>query len=238
MNSTYYSKAREVFSEYQAMGAGELPANPLSNLQIRLFRWGNQFKGLEGTIACTLGQGEELGELVESVTGSLDEETSFTPEKASVWERNLLSGQKGAADDTVDAIADILVYATQMCTNLRLDFGVLLQAGEALETELVKKGVHDPASKDLASIGWSLLGLTAAVGRIHHATLKNKQKIRGYDDEVKYRTEVADSTVHVGRFCTRICKALGLNVYEEYIRISEKVMKRDWTKNAVTGGQV
>jgi len=238
MNPTYYAKSREVFSEYQAMGAGELPENKLSNLQIRLYRWGNQFKGLEGGLATVLGQCEELGELVESVAGSLDKEEAFTPEQASLWERNMLAGQKGAAEDTIDAIGDIMVYATQMCTNLRLDFGVLLQAGDALETELVKRGVHDPASKDLASIGWSLLGLMAAIGRIHHATLKNKQKIRGYDDEVKYRTEVADSTVHVGRFCTRICKALGLNVYEEYIRISEKVMKRDWTKNAVTGGQV
>lgn len=227
MNEQYYKKA--LFTWVQRQSGGEVEANPIADLQHRHAQWAATLNRLDG-MANVLGQAEEVGELIESLVGKLEEEDSFTSEKAEQWEKNISKGVPGSADDLLDAVADILVFTTGLCSELRFDFNILLTEGMALERSLVSRKIQPRAGDDLASIGWAVLGLAAAVGRIHHATLKHRQGIRGYDHEPKYWAEVAGCIVHVVRFCTRICDALRLNVVEIYIQTLEKVLKRNWNK--------
>jgi len=225
--------ATEIFSSYARLAEGELPQDPISNLQVRLSRWGTQFSGIDGEVACVLGQGEEIGELVEAVAGKLEDPGSFSMEgSGDKWYENASKGQVGALEHIFDAIGDILIYSCQLASNLQLDFSTILREGEGLKQKAAKN-----TSEDLAELGWALLGLTAATGRIQHATLKNKQKLRGYDNELKYKTEVLDGMVQIARFCTQISEQLNEKVFTVFFQVSERVMRRDWKKNSLTGGE-
>lgn len=113
MGSTPVEKAKEVFDSYCAMDGDELPENPYSALQVKLYRWQQRNFGLASNFQLLAGITEEVGELAHAM---------------------LKNSQRirGMADPQVfreaagDAIADQMVYQIQLCTSLRLDWWTLL----------------------------------------------------------------------------------------------------------------
>ena len=109
-------KAKAKFDEYAGMDAPDLPNGKvdMSCLQVSLYRWQVRNFGSQGQDASFKGMVEELGELSHALLKHEQGIRGFDdPAKF-----------KEAAGD---AIADLLVYATQLATGLRLDIGVLLQ---------------------------------------------------------------------------------------------------------------
>lgn len=120
-----YNEARDAFDAYAGLDTPELPANPLSALQVRLARWQVENFGVQATERPVRGVTEETGELTEAILHLM----------VSVGKLNHVSlkhDQKIRGYDDVekfrahaaDAIADIRVYLTQICTTLRIDDGV------------------------------------------------------------------------------------------------------------------
>lgn len=117
--------ARMVFDRYAALDAPTLPsvvAEPgkrdrlwLSDLQVALARWqANEF-GTSTHEHLALGVCEESGELAHAVL------------KHAQGIRGL--GDPDAYREAAgDALADVAIYAIQLATALRLDFGALLLA--------------------------------------------------------------------------------------------------------------
>jgi NTP pyrophosphatase (non-canonical NTP hydrolase) len=101
--NTLAQRAKAASDTYCALNAPDLPADPISALQLRLYRWEVTSFGYQDETKPTLGISEELGELAEAKTN----------------------------DEILDAIADVGIYALQLATKLRLDAGVLIW--EALE---------------------------------------------------------------------------------------------------------
>jgi NTP pyrophosphatase (non-canonical NTP hydrolase) len=115
--------AREAFDLYAAMDAPRVPSDSLgegdvilalSDLQVRLARWQVRNFGIASDLQIALGVAEEAGELAHATL------------KRSQMIRGMedLEAYRAAAGD---AIADIVIYAIQMSTNLRLDFGTLVE---------------------------------------------------------------------------------------------------------------
>ncbi len=115
-----YEASRAVFDSYCAMDEPELPETITSALQVRLYRWRIEQFGLTGDN--TMGVVEELGELAEAFL-------SLTVGAGKLAHMRLKSLQniRGFGDRNVarkaaaDAIADILVFLTQLATDMRLD---------------------------------------------------------------------------------------------------------------------
>jgi NTP pyrophosphatase (non-canonical NTP hydrolase) len=123
---TPVQSAREVFGGYAALDAPRLPsdlANPntgerdavwLSDLQVELARWQVRNFGVVSHEQQALGVAEEAGELSHAVLKhaqrirGMDDVEAYR-EKAG------------------DAIADVVIYAMQMATALRLDFATLVE---------------------------------------------------------------------------------------------------------------
>lgn len=143
-----YSFAKLVFDRYAAMDAPELPRHPMSALQVRLFRWqAHNFNpgGIEHNV---LGVNEELGELVEALlglmsrAGRLDHAVLKHMQKIRGFENEDHFRRQAA-----DAVADMMIFATQICTTLRLDLGALYDATaeEVMKREWKKKREEDPS---------------------------------------------------------------------------------------------
>lgn len=112
MSDIPVKRSHEQFNTYAAMDAPVLPVEPHSALQVQLARWqNNNFK------TCTLlqmlaGVFEEGGELSHAILKHQQGIRGMgDPEKFRA-----LAG---------DAIADIMVYLTQLATMLRLDIWTL-----------------------------------------------------------------------------------------------------------------
>ncbi len=117
-------KARAEFERYAALEANDLPSDRLedpisagelwlTDLQVRLARWQNRNFGPASDEQLALGVCEEAGELAHAVL------------KRSQRIRGM--GDPAAYREAAgDAIADVVVYAIQLATALRLDFSVLL----------------------------------------------------------------------------------------------------------------
>lgn len=77
------------------------------------------------------------------------------------------------------------------------------------------------------------LGIVEEVGELSHAILKNKQRIRGFDDQDKFLNEagdaIADMTVFAMQLCTKYRLDFGVLLQETI----EEVLKRDWATNPV-----
>jgi hypothetical protein len=104
-----------------------------------------------------------------------------------------------------------MVFATGLCTTYRLDFGTLINV--ASKTELT-----DSAPTVLVR----------GVGKLAHTMLKEHQRIRGFDDRDKCRSEVGNSiiTTLVGLY--GIARERSTDLVGCYIETLEKVLQRNW----------
>jgi hypothetical protein len=140
-----YEEARAAFEKFAAMGPPYLPGDPLSALQVQLCRWQSSQFGVPDIIDLVAGVIEEVGEFIEADTTPLEE----------------------------DAIADALIFASQLATLIRCDFSTLW-------------AMREPAGEDVSD-----LDTFRCFGRLCHIALKAKQKIRGYDDREKTRRSLS-----------------------------------------------
>ena len=132
-----YDFARAVFDDYAATDAPILPVNEMSALQVRLYRWQKANFRPSGVEQSVLGVGEELGELTEAIIG-----LAACAGRLNHATLKNLQGIRGMRDErafrerAADAIADMMIFATQVCTTLRIDFGALYHT---TATEVMKR---------------------------------------------------------------------------------------------------
>jgi hypothetical protein len=178
-----YDLATARFNAYAGMDAPELPEDSLSAIQVRLHRWQVQNFGWQPSWTMVLGITEEVSELVDA------------PD----------------ADKLTDAVGDIMVFSTQLCTDSRLDFGTLLRNTEGV---LEKCG--------------PLRGLNSTVGWLSHVALKTSQRVRGFDDPVKGHCAYAQ---HLQRLLINVRQFSQIDIERAYVDVAEHVMKRDWRQD-------
>jgi hypothetical protein len=124
----------------------------------------------------------------------------------------------------VDAVADAMFYATNLCSTNRLDAGELFRASR-----------YEATVSALPSV--CLLGMFAAAGRLSHVSLKSAQKIRGYDDRDKARREIADHVARLFYFARCFAAALEIDLMVGFRKTVEEVLKRDWKSNPKGGSK-
>jgi len=107
-------KAKEAFDLYAAMSGKELPPSSISALQVRLYRWQTANFGGQDIHRPLLGAVEEVGELSHAL---LKHEQGIRG----------LKSRAAFLEAAGDAVADTVIYLMQVCTLLRLGFGVLLK---------------------------------------------------------------------------------------------------------------
>jgi len=152
-----YEAARAAFSAYAAMDGPRLPESPWSALQVRLARWQAANFGAVPASQNALGVAEELGELAEELTDDLVEWLhplvimGRLAGAAGRVAHAVLKGEqriRGMADPEArrrriaDGVADMLIYATQLCTSFRLDFGTLYR--ETAEEVMARDWLKNP----------------------------------------------------------------------------------------------
>ena len=197
-----FMTARARFDAYAGMDGPKLPNDERSALQVRLGRWQTREFGPVSTERCALGVGEEVGELAEAYDAALS--------------GVIVSGEYRSR--ALDAVADICIYATNLCTGLRLDFWALNHVG--FEMDMARVVVRS----------------AAAAGRLQHAVLKSAQGIRGMHDPEKYRRAAASAVHGLVREMSSACYMFGADLETVVTEVAEEVMKRTWKKWPETGG--
>jgi hypothetical protein len=183
MNDETYKLARERFDATAGMDAPELPSDPMEALQTRLYRWQVNRFGLQPAERQVLGIVEEFGEWIDA---------------------SMVPGREGD-EAMLDAVADIGVFAVQLCTSLRLDAGILMQP----PSELVQ-----------------VKHATSIAGRLCHVSLKTLQGIRGMGDAEASRRAFAAVLVDLFVWCQRRAQDRGRVFSELLADVAEVVMKR------------
>jgi NTP pyrophosphatase (non-canonical NTP hydrolase) len=112
--TTPTEKAALAFNEYAAMDAPDLPSGfvDMSKLQVRLYRWQVKHFDNQDSWRLFVGAVEEMGELARAILKNAQKIRGFDDKQKFL-------------EASGDAIADIIVYLTQLATNLRLDIGQL-----------------------------------------------------------------------------------------------------------------
>jgi hypothetical protein len=90
-------------------------------------------------------------------------------------------------------------------------------------------------AEEMGELAASFMALMAATGRISHAVLKNKQRIRGFGDEEVFRAKAADAIADAFLFMTNLCTTLRLDVATLLAGVVGEVMERDWISYPNTG---
>jgi NTP pyrophosphatase (non-canonical NTP hydrolase) len=80
-----------------------------------------------------------------------------------------------------------------------------------------------------------LAGMIEELGELAHALLKNKQGIRGITEE-QMKEQVGDAFGDVIVYGTQLLTCLGIDAEEATSKAIDEVLKRDWSKDKVTGG--
>ena len=76
-----------------------------------------------------------------------------------------------------------------------------------------------------------LAGVVEEVGEIAHALLKNDQRVRGFDDDEKFREAAGDAVADAVIFLQQLCTLLRLD-FGTLVRLTAtEVMQRDWKEN-------
>ena len=95
----------------------------------------------------------------------------------------------------------------------------------SLQVQLCRWQVQNFGTSNLFQ---QLAGVTEEVGELAHAVLKHDQKIRGFDNEEKFREAagdaVADAVVYLNQLCTLLRLDFGTLVSET----AQEVMQRNW----------
>jgi NTP pyrophosphatase (non-canonical NTP hydrolase) len=122
---TPYDLASEDFEQYAHLGPPALPGGALRDLQIKLCRWEQRNFGAAPKHTGALGVSEELGELAERVLAlmALSGRVSHATLKA---EQGIRGTEAEHRQQAADAIADMAIFAINLCTKMRIDFGTLL----------------------------------------------------------------------------------------------------------------
>lgn len=207
------TKAMEEFTKYAAFDGQTFDESwqqtPLRIYQVRLGRWEVHNFGAQPLYRSALGMVEEsCFELIESI-------------------------ETGQERELADSIADAFVFMCNACTLLRLDFHTIVQGFDVSYND-----TEDPNA--IMKMWWDLM---KGVGRVAHVTLKEDQKIRGYDTRepdglVKFRSHIACSFILLGQALRVIAQHNDLQMFLLFSAVSDQVLKRDFKKNAVTGGEV
>lgn len=197
-----FNSSRSAFDSYAAMDGPDVPSSAGEALQVRLARWQNREFGPTPDERIALGIAEEVGELAESL-------------------------EEHNTDKALDAVADICVYAMNLCTAVRLDFWSIADCTGA-------PTLGSPASD--TSFMLYVIRATAAQGRIGHAILKASQGIRGMSDPEKMRRAVATGMQMLLSQMHCVCVHFGTSLWTQVSATAEDVMKRTWKRNPDTGG--
>lgn len=217
-----FEMSRAAFDKYAALDGDprEAGLNELQCVQVDLMRWARTNFGLQPITYMALGIAEEAGELAEA----LEDVAKY--------------GGDPTNDAIRDACADILVYACNDCTTMRLDFDQLsegLPGYNELSADYVREYADNGDHSD-EEFPWTCGDLDKAVGRLAHVTLKTEQKIRGYNDANKSRFGIAQAlsrviacVLHVGEVCE-------FNIRQAFIATTTEVMQRDWKNDRETAG--
>lgn len=73
-----------------------------------------------------------------------------------------------------------------------------------------------------------LAGVTEEVGELAHAILKHDQKIRGFEDEEKFREAAGDAVADAVVYLNQLCTLLRLDFGTLVNCTAQEVMQRDW----------
>ncbi len=91
--------------------------------------------------------------------------------------------------------------------------------------------------EELGELAEAVLEMAGASGRILHATLKSRQKIRGMDHRDTYRAKVADGVADLWVFSLQLLTMLRLDGGALVEGVARRVvMVRDWSLNQASGG--
>lgn len=175
-------EAHNAFGAYAGMDGELVPPDPFSALQVRLARWQNKNFGPQNEERFVLGIVEEIGELEGART---------------------MAEQK-------DAVGDAMVFATQLCTLQRLDFGTILS--------------YVP---DLSGGPRESPVLLQCLGQLSHIALKASQKIRGFEDKGKQRTGYVECILLLLTGLGHPRKMLAA----AYRQVANEVMQRNWVQD-------
>jgi NTP pyrophosphatase (non-canonical NTP hydrolase) len=99
--------------------------------------------------------------------------------------------------------------------------------------------VDDWASKNFGVTRppWhQILGAVEEIGELSHAYLKREQKIRGTYEE--HTAAISDAVADVIIFLANFCCTADIDLQETVEAVWTRVKARDWTKNALHGGDV
>jgi NTP pyrophosphatase (non-canonical NTP hydrolase) len=192
---TTYELSRAKFSEYAGMDAPYLPGGELSALQVSLDRWEKKNFGIQPPMVYALGIAEEVGEFFEEVG-------------------------RGDEDGVRDAVGDVLIYATQLATAHRLDFGTLLE----------HQWTHGEPALHGSRFDRELM---QDVGNLCHVMLKAAQGIRGYNDPDAIRVAICEGICALVRSLSLASPVHG--VRSMYVETSGRVLRRNWVADPLTG---
>lgn len=144
------------------------------------------------------------------------------------WEMPM-AVEADARDEQYDTLGDILIYTCAACTDLRIDFMVLSKNFDPVH-------LVQPEGLD------GLMNLYKGVGMLAHVVGKTRQLTRGYDRTI---VGIVKTRIHAGAAIQRICSAVQwmcfANDWDASVLFQEvltRVMKRDWTKNAMNGDAI
>lgn len=148
-----FAASRATFSEWAGLDAPAVPPNDVDAAQVLLHRWQVSLFSLVPTTDAILALGivEELAETFDA-----DED----------------------AEEAVDGLGDICVYAAQICTLNRMAFRNVLELAE-----LYCVSAHDRAG----------ISPIVAAGQLAHVVGKHEQKTRGLAPIVTYGPALADA---------------------------------------------
>lgn len=137
--TTPYDKARAAFNAYCGMDAPQLPEDEMSQLQVIAARWANT-RIKNGTRQMdALGAGEELGELAVALLGLLAATGKMQHIAMKSYQKiRGYDDEHKCRREIADALADHAIFATQLATKFRLDYGTLYK--ETLKAELGDDG--------------------------------------------------------------------------------------------------
>ena len=150
---TPFESATEAFEKYAAVSSpwdakAKVPDVSMVALQVELNAWACKNFGAQPNHRNVLGMGEEMGELMEAFL-------AIMPSMGRLM-RAQLKHEQGIRDmkdrdaykaKMADAIADIMVFAMNACTAMRLDFGTLLS--ETIQEVVKRDWKKNPNTADV-----------------------------------------------------------------------------------------